>query len=311
MTAPLTDKISAPITQVACAFFLIYVVWGSTYLGMAIAIESMPPLLMGAGRFIIAGAIFYLVLRLSGTPAPTAQHWRSASVSGLLLFLGGNGLVCWAEHVVPSGIAALIVAITPLWMNVLPWALGRTERPTSRVFLGIALGFGGVVMLIGTPSAVADQQTLYLSMGAIILASFLWACGSLAAKALPLPESPWMSAAAQMLCGGIGMGAAGLLFGEHVDIAAVTVRAWTAFIYLTGIGSIVGFGAYIYLLKHSTMARVSTYAFVNPIVAVALGWLIANEPIGPRTIFAGALIIFAVILILKPAMVPKMQTANP
>ena len=120
-----------------------------------------------------------------------------------------------------------------------------------------------------------------------------------------------MSAAAQMLCGGIGLGAAGLLFGEHVDIAAVTVRAWTAFIYLTGIGSIVGFGAYIYLLKHSTMARVSTYAFVNPIVAVALGWLIANEPIGPRTIFAGALIIIAVILILKPAMVPKMQAANP
>ena len=183
MTAPVTDKISAPITQVAFAFFLIYVVWGSTYLGMAIAIESMPPLLMGAGRFIIAGAIFYLVLRLSGTPAPTAQHWRSASMSGLLLFLGGNGLVCWAEHVVPSGIAALIVAITPLWMTVLPWALGKTERPTSRVFLGIALGIGGVAILIGAPSTVADQLTLYLSMGAIVLASFLWACGSLAAKA--------------------------------------------------------------------------------------------------------------------------------
>jgi drug/metabolite transporter (DMT)-like permease len=302
-----TPPPSAPPSHLIVAFAILYLVWGSTYLGIAVAVESMPPLLMGSGRFIIAGLAFYLLLRLCGAPAPTTQQWRSAAVSGLLLFLGGNGLVCWAEHIVPSGIAALIVAITPLWMTLLPWIAGRSERPTMQTLFGIGIGFMGVAILIGAPQQTADHNGLLLSMAAIVLATVSWACGSLAAKNLPLPSSPWMSSAAQMLCGGIGLGAIGLSLGEQLDLNAITTRSWIAFVYLTGIGSIIGFGSYVYLLKHSTMTRVSTYAFVNPIVAVALGWLIANEPINLRTGGAGLLIVIAVVIILKPAAAKKIS----
>jgi drug/metabolite transporter (DMT)-like permease len=264
---------------------------------------------MSGARFIIAGTFFYVLLRLAGTPPPNKRQWQSAFISGLLLFLGGNGLICWALLVVPSSIVALLVTITPLWMTLLPWFAGRTERPRLVVFIGILLGFSGIVLLIGAPSTFSHQPSIYLHLSVIVVATILWAAGSLAAKAMPLPASPWMSSAAQMLCGGVALTAVGFAFGERVEVEVITMQSWMAFIYLTMIGSIAGFGTYVFLLNNTTMARVSTYAFVNPIVAVALGYFIADEPIGPRTVMAGALIIIAVVLILYRAPVPTLRAS--
>ncbi len=312
-TATLSPPLPAKTSHLAIAFIVLYFVWGSTYLGMSIAAKSMPPLLMSSIRFIIAGSFFFAVLRLLGTPSPSKQQWKSALISGLLLFLGGNGLISIALLVVPSGITALLVTITPVWMTAIPWLAGRTERPRLIVVLGIILGFSGVAILIGTPSSFTHSAELYYYLVIVILATILWALGSLAAKAMPLPPSPWMSSAAQMLCGGIGLGLAGFATGEKFIVSEVSVRSWYALIYLTAIGSIAGFGAYVFLLKNTTMARVSTYAFVNPIVAVILGYFIADEPITSHTVVAGAFIIIAVILILRkaPAQIVKQSAVSP
>lgn len=289
-----------PTTHLVVAFAVLYVVWGSTYLGMAVAIESMPPLAMAAVRFAIAGGLLMAVLRLTGTPAPTLPQWRSAAVTGGLLFLGGNGLVCWAQQTVPSGVTALIIAVTPLWMTMLPWLARRTARPRGVVLIGIALGIAGVVVLVGAPGGVEASAALVGAMLLLVLATLSWALGSLSARVLPLPASPWMSSAAQMVCGAFGLGLASLAMGEHLHVETVSTRSWIAFTYLVLVGSIMGFGAYVYLLQRTSMAKVSTYAFVNPVVAVILGWLVLGEPVTLRTLVAGALIIAAVVLILRP-----------
>jgi drug/metabolite transporter (DMT)-like permease len=281
------------------AFAVLYVVWGSTYLGVAIAIESMPPLIMTALRFGCAGGLSYTILRLGGAPAPTSEQWRSAALTGSLLFLGGNGLVCWAQQTIPSGITALLAGAEPLWMILLPWLAGRSPRPRLPVLAGIALGIAGMVALIGAPDPLASPGAHAGAVLVLILATASWALGSLATRTLPLPASPWMGSAAQMLCGALGLGLASLAMGEHLPVAAVSPRSWLAFAYLVLVGSIMGFGAYLYLLQRTSVAKVSTYAFANPVVAVVLGWLVLGEPVSPRTVLAGALIIAAVVVILR------------
>jgi drug/metabolite transporter (DMT)-like permease len=266
----------------------------------------MPPFLMAAVRFIIAGTVLIVVRRWLGDAWPTRRQWGSAAIVGSLLFLGGNGAVAWAQHWVPSGIAALLITTTPFWMTMVPWALGHSPRPGLWALAGISIGLVGVALLVGAPVGTAPTTQMIIGSLTIVAAALSWAIGSLCSKRLPMPASPWMTAGAQMVCGSLGLGLAALVSGEvtHVDVAAISLRSWLALAYLIFIGAILGFSAYVYLLKHSTMARVSTYAFVNPVVAVLLGWLIAGEPIGPLTLLAGALIVTAVVLILRSNTAP-------
>ena len=302
MPDPVTlSKSTAPTAYLVMAFAALYVIWGSTYLGMAIAIETMPPFLMASARFIVAGGLLYFVRLWLGDPTPTARQWGSAAIIGTLLFVGGNGVVAWAERWVPSGIAALLITTTPFWMTMLPWFVGQAPRPKVLGLIGIAVGLIGVGLLVGFPAGNAPTTQLVIGSLAIVAAALSWTIGSLMNKRLPLPKSAWMSSATQMLCGSVGLGLAGVIGGEvpQVDLAHISLRSWMALLYLIFIGAILGFSAYAYLLQHVSMARVSTYAFVNPVVAVMLGWLMNNEPIGPRTLLAGALIVSAVIIILR------------
>lgn len=282
------------------AFATLYVIWGSTYLAIRMAVVTWPPLALAAVRFTLAGAALYTVLRARGAPAPSRREWGGAVVVGTLLLGGGNGLVCWAEQWVPSGEAALIVASVPLWMTALPWMLRRAPMPHPLALAGIALGLGGVALLVGggDPRAHAGVSAGALILGriALLLASLSWSVGSLLSRRVPLPRQPAMASALEMLAAGpvIALGAG--LKGEwgHFHLVAVTTAGWTALIYLIVFGSFAGFGSYVYLLKHTSAARASTYAFVNPLVAVILGTLIAHEPLGARTVGAAALIVAAV-----------------
>jgi len=252
--------------------------------------------------FSLAGGLLFTVRWMLGDALPTRRQWASAALIGTLLFLGGNGLVCWAQRWVPSGIAALLVATTPFWMTVLPWMVGTAARPGLRSFAGIAVGMTGVGLLFLTPVGTADLADVALGSLLILVASLSWAVGSLCTRTQPLPASPWMSSAAQMLCGSVGLATVSAVHGDvgHFDPALVSLRSALALAYLVLIGAIVGFGAFVYLLRHTTMARLSTYAFVNPVVAVLLGWLVLGEPLTVRTLGAGALIIAAVVLIWWP-----------
>jgi drug/metabolite transporter (DMT)-like permease len=268
---------------------------------MAIAVKTMPPFLMASARFLTAGALLYGGCRLAGMPSPTSVQWRSAAIVGTLLFLGGNGVVTWSLHWVPSGVAALLIAGTPLWMAILPWMARKAPRPRASSFVGIALGVTGVGLLLGLPTGTAPSAMLLTGMLAVVASSMVWASGSLLSKALPAPASPWMACAMQMLCGSVGLGLVSVLAGEpaRFDPGAVSLRSWLAFVYLVLIGAIVGFGAFVYLLRWTSPAQASTYAFVNPVVAVALGWLLADEQITTATLLATTLIVAAVVVILR------------
>jgi drug/metabolite transporter (DMT)-like permease len=283
--------------RLALAFGSVYVIWGSTYLGIRFAIETIPPLLMAGIRFLLAGSILggWLLLRGRWRRA-TREQWRAAALLGTLFFLGGNGSVSWAEQRVPSGLAALFVATIPFWMVMMDWAR-RGPRPSARVMLGVAAGFAGVGLLVGGkgPGAGTDP------VGAVvlILGPIFWAYGSVISRGLPHPSSHLQSGAMQMLTGGAALCLAGLLTGEGARFhpGAVSARSLLALAWLVGAGSIVAFSAYNWLLHATTPARVGTYAFVNPAVAVFLGWALAGEAVGPNTLVAGAFILTGVVLI--------------
>lgn len=291
------DTRNAPRLLVVGSFAAIYLIWGSTYLGIRVAIETLPPLLMAGARFLLAGTILYVWARVRGTGAPRRGHWRSALVLGGLLLLGGNGGVSWAEQYVASGAAALIIATTPLWVALLGGLRRGGARPDGREAAGLMLGLGGVALLVG-PGAAGDRVDP-IGAAVLLLGSLSWAIGTLRAPRADLPASKALAIGMQMLAGGVLLTLAGLLTGEaaRVDPAAVSLRSILALIYLVVFGSIVAFSAYIWLLDVCSAARVSTYAFVNPAVAVFLGWSLAGEPIGPRTILASGVIVAAVALI--------------
>lgn len=290
---------AAPVWLVVTAFVAVYVIWGSTYLGIRLAIDSMPPLLMAGARFFIAGVILYGAMRMRGSARPSLVHWRSAAIIGSLLLLAGNGVVSWAQQTVPSGTAALMVAATPLWINLADWLRPGGKRPTMGVFLGLALGFGGVALLV--QSKDAGGQRLIDPLGAIllVLAPMSWALGSIYSRHARQAPEPLLNIGMQMITGGVALGLAGLSLGEagSFHFSAITTQSALAFIYLTFIGSLVGFTAYVWLLQVSTPARVSTYAFVNPIIAVLLGALVLHERLTPPMLAAGALVVAAVALL--------------
>ncbi|MBI2929930.1 MAG: drug/metabolite exporter YedA [Verrucomicrobia bacterium] len=299
MSTPLKSNPASPRGLVLAAFATIYLVWGSTYLGIRFAVETIPPFLMGAGRFLIAGVLLYAWLRLTGTPDPGAQHWRNAAVVGGLLLGVGNGLVNWSEQSVPSGVASLLIAMTPLWFALLDWLRPHGTRPGFQTVLGILIGFAGVVMLVGSRENLRHQAIDPLGVGALLVASVAWASGSLYARYTPKPESALMAVALQMMTGGTILLVTGVLLaeGSALNWSKVSTRSAIAFLYLTVIGSLVAFTAYSWLLKHSTPARISTYAYVNPVIAVFLGWAFAGETLTPRMIGAAAVIVLGVIII--------------
>lgn len=287
------------VAALVTAFAAIYLVWGSTYLGMRVAIETMPPFAMAAGRFLISGAILYAFVRLRGAARPTRRHWRDNAVIGTLLLLGGNGLVVWAEQFIPSGVAALVIGITPVFFVLAEWAWPGGQRPTALMFLGLALGFAGVAWLAAPWETAVDRALHPGGLAALIMACVLWTIGSLLSRHTRNPAPPFVASALQMLCGGVALAVVACIRGEvgELEPAAISARSWWAFTYLVLIGSLVGFSTFVWLMKHSTPARVSTYAYVNPVVAVFLGWWILDEHVDEHIVLPALIIVAAVVLI--------------
>lgn len=285
---------------IAAALGTVYVVWGSTYLGIALALETLPPLLTASVRFLVAGALLYLVARrLAGRsePRPDRRQWLAAAVTGTFLLAVGNGGVSWAQQTVPSGIAALVIASIPLWIAL----LGRVfyaERLSRTSAAGIAIGFLGVALLVN-PVGGGDIDPLGGLV--LVLAAAGWATGTLLSRGQSLTVSPLVGAGMQMLCGGAVLGVAGAVAGElgRVDPAAASARSLGALAYLIVFGSLLAFSAYVWLLRNAATSLVATYAYVNPVVAVLLGSVVLGEAIGARTLVAGGIVLAAVALIVS------------
>jgi drug/metabolite transporter (DMT)-like permease len=290
----------ATATLTVLAFGAIYFIWGSTYLMIRISLESFPPLLLGAARHLLFGLMLYGFLRWKSDVRPNWAQWRTAFVTGILLLFIGNGGVCVAEGTVPSGVAALLVATISLWIVLIDWLRPEGFRPLPRVVVGIVLGFAGMVLLVG-PAHFGDSGRVDPKGSAIlVVASLSWAFGSMYAKHGQLPASPFLGVAMQSLAGGIALLIAGLFTGEFaaLHLYSVSLRSALAIGYLIVFGSGLGFTAYLYLLKNTAAARVGTYALVNPVVALVLGWLIAGESITLRTASAATVILTAVLLVI-------------
>jgi drug/metabolite transporter (DMT)-like permease len=290
---------------VAFALATIYLVWGSTYLAIRVTDRTMPPLLMSSVRFLIAGAALY-AFASRGRARPTLREWGAAAIVGAALLVVGNGGVAWVETRLESGLAALIVAIVPLWVALMDrWFFGR--RLSVAAIAGLVIGFAGVALLVRPGGGGGNV----LAMLALVGTTAAWAGGSLYARGAALPESPLLSASMQMLAASAFLGIAGLAKGEARGIHAdsFSTKPVIAFVYLVLVGSLIAFSAYAWLLKNVRIGVVATYAFVNPVVAVALGTVFLNEAIGWSTVAAGAAIVVAVVLIVT-ARTPEKQVAG-
>ncbi len=282
---------------VLLAFAAIYFIWGSAYIGIHFAIETLPPFLMTAMRFLIAGGVLIAWARLRGTPAPKLIEWRSALFIGFLLFMIQNGSIVWAVgHGVPSGIVAVLTASIPLFMVLLAWSRPGGSFPGLTVIGGVLLGLVGIILLV-SPSGTTSLNLI--GVGAVLFGSFCWAYGSLYSQRAPLPKSNTLSTGMQLFSGGVFQMIASIVTGDAATLnpATVSVLSLGAVIYLGLISSVIGFSAYTWLMRVEVPARVSTYAYVNPVVAVSLGWLLASEPVTLRTIIASAVIITSVVII--------------
>lgn len=313
MTAETIDPGSRPTrARIALAFAAIYVVWGSTFLAIRYAIDSIPPFLMAGTRFLIAGGALYLWGRLTGATRPSRAAWVATAITGILMLAVGNGAVTWSEQRIPSGLAALLVASVALWMVLLEFLRKNGTRPTRLSIIGLMLGFGGVALLVG-PAALSNARDLDVFAALVVVgASLSWAAGSIYSRVLPRPESASATSGMQMLAGGIVLLIVGTASGElgRLDVARVTTTSLLSLGYLIVLGSVVGFTAYAWLLRVCTPTAVATYAYVNPIVAMFLGWLIAGEEFGPRMIIAAAVILSGVALINRASARPAGE-ANP
>ncbi len=293
------SRITYPILL---ALLAVYFPWGGTYLAMKFAVETLPPFLLAGIRFVIAGGILYLWEVYKGTKAPEKHHWKSAAIIGGLMLLGGNSLVVWAEQTVSSSIAALIIATVPLWMTVLAWLWQGNSKPNIYVLIGLLLGFLGQILLVSHSFQFSsyDSSQLY---GYLVLtfASLSWAVGSLYSRKAQLPNSTLMSIAIQNIMGGMLCLIVGILLGElgQLNIEHISARSFLSLAYLIFIGSIIGFSAYIWVLKAAEPAIASTYAYINPVVAVFLGWAFANEQLTSKDAAAALIILASVFLITR------------
>ena len=305
------------------AFAALYLIWGSTYLGIRFAIETIPPFLMAGARFLIAGVIMYAIAWSQGIGKSTWANWRTSLISGACLILGGNGGVTVSEKYIDSGLAALIVAIVPIYIVILGWASGTAPKPTPVVWLALVGGFVGVGILLGPALRFSSNggQHPAIGMSILLVSSFIWSAGSLYSRTAKHAASPFLTAAQQMLCGGLLLLLTSFATGEtrRFHPHSVSILSLASFAYLIIIGAVVGYTAYIWLLRHCDPAKVATYAYVNPIVAVLLGAAFAGETLTMRTLIAGALIIGSVALVItaqqlraraEPAISAAMEPAD-
>jgi drug/metabolite transporter (DMT)-like permease len=297
-----TGPLLAPASRahLVLGFAAVYILWGSTYLAIRFAVESFPPFVMAGTRHLTAGLILFAFLRWRGVPLPTARHWKSAAVIGALLLLGGNGLVSWSEQRVPSGLAALIVASVPLWMALVQ-GIQKRRRPPTAVLTGLLVGLAGLMLLVVPGRFGGGEHVDLLGAAALLTAALSWVIGSLYSRRAVLPSSTLLAISMEMIAGGTILWIFGLAFGEgaRIHAAEFTPKALFSLGYLVVFGSLIGFSAYIWLLKVSTPARVTTYAYVNPVVAVLLGWVFGGEALTLRIAISAALIVGAVALIIR------------
>jgi drug/metabolite transporter (DMT)-like permease len=287
-------------TKVWIALLALYIVWGSTYLAIRFAVETIPPFMHASLRFLISGAILYIWRRAAGDPAPTLGNWKSTAIVGAALLLGGNGLVAWAEQSVPSSIAALMIATSPFWLTLFEYLRAGGTKPTWQAILGLVIGFGGVFLLIG-PAEITGAEQSFDTFGTslLLLAPLFWSMGSIYAKGADMPKSTLLSTGMQMLTGAVALFLVSLFKGElsGFSFGLISLRSWLALLYLITFGSLIGFVSYGWLLHNAPISLVSTYAYVNPVVAVLLGSLLADEPLNGRILLAAAIIIGSVVLI--------------
>lgn len=287
-------------TRIWTALIALYIVWGSTYLAIRFAVETIPPFLMAGTRFLISGLILYVWRRLAGDPAPTLRQWGSAAIMGVLLLLGGNGVVSWAEQHVPSGIAALMVASIPLWMAVIDAVRPGGSKPDRRIVLGLLVGFGGLALLVTETQGLTPADRLdTAAVLALVLAAFLWSLGSVYSRDAEMPKSSLMGTGIEMLAGSAGLFVAATLSGEWqaLDLVAIRPASILGLVYLVAFGSLIGFVAYAWLLRNAPLSLVSTYAYVNPVIAIFLGAWLGSELINTPIIVAALVIIGSVVLI--------------
>jgi drug/metabolite transporter (DMT)-like permease len=297
--------------RLIAAFGALYLIWGSTYLAIRFGLETLPPFMMAGTRFLVAGAMLYGFLRFRGSPRPTLGQWKGAAVVGLLLLFGGNGGVVWAQQRVDSGAAALLVATVPLWMVLFERLRPGGERPRGQTLAGLALGSLGILILVGPDAVFSGMGGADAAGGAggagrvdpigamvLMMSTILWALGSIWSRGKPM-ASPMMATSQQMLAGGTALMTLAILSGElgRLDPSGASIRSLLAVAYLIVFGSLIGYSSYIWLLGVSTPARVSTYAYVNPLVAVILGWLFAGEALTVRTFLAAGVIVGGVVLV--------------
>ena len=302
MAEPPNDRVSVsvPRARLIAAFAAVYLLWGSSYLAIRFAIETIPPFLMGGARFLMAGAILYGWERTRTASCSLPQHWLSALIIGAFLILGGNGSVVWAEQFIPSGLTALLIATEPLWIVILLWGMGRERVPSGGV-VGLVLGFAGVAFLIGPEDIAGGGRIDVRAAGVVLMGTLSWAIGSLYSRSATQAESQILSTAMSMLSGGALMVGLALLLGELSDFdpGAVSLKSGLAFVYLVLFPSLLAFTAYLWLMKTVSPDRASTYAYVNPIVAVTIGWALASEPVNPRIIISMTIIMVALWLVMS------------
>jgi drug/metabolite transporter (DMT)-like permease len=286
--------------RLGLAFFLIYFIWGSTYLAIRYAIETIPPFLMAGTRFFCAGLLLFLIMRLRGAAFPDARQWGQLWITGTFLFLGGNGLVVWAEQYIDSGLAALLVSTLPLWLILLDWLWAGGTKPGRVALIGVGLGMLGTAVLMD-PVRIGEDSVDFTAAMMVILASLFWAFGSIHSKRFRQPPSIFISAACQMLGGGLSLLVLGFLLGEHqgFTLSQVSMVSAAGFFYLMIFGSMIAISAYVWLLQNASATSISSYAFVNPVVAILLGWLVADEMLNGRILLGAIVILSGVLLVLR------------
>jgi drug/metabolite transporter (DMT)-like permease len=285
--------------RILLGYAAIYFIWGSTFLGIRIGVHEVPPFLFAAIRFSLAGIILYVWMRVKGTRSPTRREWVSASAVGLLIFVFDYGLLFWAEQRVPSGIAAVMMATIPVFMALSEIVFLGTQKLTLRLALALLVGSGGVVVLVSRSLSLSEAPVDTAGAIALVIAAISWALAAVLMRKLPLPPVKSMSSAAQMLAGGALLFVASCALGEFRAFhpQQVSRGAWIALAYLIFAGSIVAFTAYVWLLHYESPTRVGTYAYINPIVAVAIGYFLGGEAVGPRTLLGTLLVLLSVIVI--------------
>src|SRR3979411_2514304 len=297
------SKTHRPAWKTLLAFAIIYFVWGSTFLAIRVGVHEVPPLLFAAMRFFVAGFVLFGWMIARGEPSPTRRQWMSVLLLALLIFLIDYGLLFWAEQRVPSGIAAVIMATIPVFIALSEILFLRTQRLTVRLALALLIGIGGVAVLMSHSLSLGGAPIDRPGAVAVIIGSFTWSIATVLARRLPLPASKVMSSGAQMLAGGIMLTVTAAVLGEFRNFhpSAVSREAWFSLLYLIIAGSIIGFTAYVWLIHHESPTKVGTYAYVNPVVAVLIGYFLGGEAVGSRTLLGTLLVLISVVVITTDA----------